>query len=249
MKRIIGWSGIVGLALGLAAPALAQSAGATGQAQVQQAGQAQTKDGAVSASTQSQTQASAEASVASKKAVETIRAKGAKVSAAATAKAEAKLEAAAKSTDQEASASGDAKVASRLAAEFNMTTEQLLAEKSDLQTSWGQLMIAHSLVANSTSDVTVSQLIALHDDGMGWGQIAAGMGLRLGDVVSAAQAESRVAAGLAKADGKVAVIHGPGARAGLGASTNAGLGAGGANAGARVGAQAGAGVQLPKIKP
>jgi len=98
-------------------------------------------------------------------------------------------------------------------------------------------MIAHTLAANATDGVTVEQLIAMHQTGTGWGQIAAGMGLSLGDVISAVNAEQRVADGLARADGKVAVIHGEGARAGLGAGlgANAGPGAKGLGVGAGVG--------------
>src|SRR5207244_1169896 len=120
------------------------------------------------------------------------------VSAAARAKAEARLEASAKRADDEAKATGDAKVAARLATEFGMTAEALMAEKNDLSTSWGQLMIAHSLAANSKTDLTVAQLIQLRGE-MGWGQIAAGLGLKLGETVSAVRAESKVATGTATA--------------------------------------------------
>src|SRR5262249_27690436 len=133
--------------------------------------------------------------------------RAAKVSARAKARAELRIDAAAKRVDQEAAAAGDP-VANRLASEFGMTVDALEAEKNQLGASWGQLMIAHTLMANATSGATVAQLVQLHADGMGWGQIAAGLGLKLGDVVSAVNAEQRVAAGLTKADGKAAVIHG-----------------------------------------
>src|SRR5262249_59348004 len=86
----------------------------------------------------------------------------------------------------------------------------------------GQLMVAHTLAANTTTGATVQQLVTMNKDGMGWGQIAAGLGLQLGSVVSGVNAESRVAHGLEKADGRVAAMRGEGARAGIG--TNAGLG-------------------------
>ena len=82
--------------------------------------------------------------------------------------------------------------------------------------------------------------------GMGWGEIAAGLGLNLGETVSAVQSEGKVAGGTVKADGKIAVAHGEGAKAGLGlgVKTNAATQAGGAKVGATAGV--GAGV---KIKP
>ena len=175
--------------------------------------------------------------------LETIRRKGAQTSANARSKADAKLTAVAHKVDGDATAQGEAKVAGRLAAEFGMTPEQITAEHQALGCSWGELMIAHSLMANSTTDVTAEELFSLRKDGTGWGQIAAGLGLHLGEVVSAAQAEAKVASGLAKADGKVAVIHGEGARAGVAA--NAGTQVGAPVAGAR----AGVGVGGVKIKP
>ena len=234
------------LSLALAAPVLAQSAGTSGQAQSQATGQAEMKAPAATATADAQAQASAEAELHARKTLETIQEKGARVSAEARAKSETRLEAAAKKTDEQARAAGDAKVATRLAAEFGMSVEQMQSEKQALGCSWGQLMIAHSLDANAKTDVTASQLVQLHQEGTGWGQIAAGLGLKLGEAVSAVQAEGRVAAGLAKPDGKCAVIHGEGARAGVSAGVGAGAGlhAGGVQAGT----QTGLGVGV-KIKP
>lgn len=256
VTKIATFSLAAALSVALAAPSLAQSAGAGGQAQNQTSGQAKTKDAQLNPALDSQTQASAEADAQAQasanamleahKTLTAVKDKGANVSAGARAKADAKLKAAAAKTDQEASSGGDARVAARLAAEFGTTADALMAERQSLGCSWGELMIAHSLDANTSTEITVSQIFELRQEGTGWGQIAAGLGLKLGEVVSAAQAEARVATGLAKPDGKVAVIHGEGARAGLAANagTNAGLHAGGAQAAA----QAGVGVGV-KIKP
>jgi hypothetical protein len=83
---------------------------------------------------------------------------------------------------------------------------------------------------------------------MGWGQVAAGLGLNLGSAVSSVNAESRVASGLERADGKVATMHGEGARAGVGANAglHGGLGVGGAGSGVNAGAGAGLGVKIGK---
>lgn len=242
------------VALTLAPAAFAQEVVTGGQAQGQAAAQGQAKSATDAAATQTQAdaQASARAKAEAKADVratlEKIKAKGEKTSAEARQNAEAKMDAAVKAVNAEAQAKGDAQVAARLAAEFGMTAEALLAEKQSLDASWGQLVIAHSLIANSATAVTVENLIQLHQEGTGWGQIAAGLGLRLGDAVSAIRAESRVAAGLAKADGRVAAIRGEGARANANAAAgaNAGVRAGGVGAGASAGVGVGAGV---RIKP
>ncbi len=165
-----------------------------------------------------------------------VAVQGAKASAGARAKTEAKLETSAKRVDDEAAKDED-QVATRLAAEFKTTAQAMIDERADLDASWGELMISHAISANVKTAVTVEELLRMRTDHLGWGEIAAGLGLNLGEVASAASAETRVAAGLAKADGQVAVIHGEGARAGIGADAGvgAGLEAGHAKAGAGVG--------------
>lgn len=180
-----------------------------------------------------------------------IKERAAKVNQKASAKFDADASASVKATD-EAGATDGAKVAERLGSEFGISTDALTAEKTDLNTSWGELMIAHTLMANSTTGVTAKDLMDLRAQGMGWGQIAVGMGLRLGDVISAVKAEGRVAKGLDKADGKVATIHGVGAKSGMGATkanthasakigVKADAAAGGATEHAKVGVGAGVG--------
>lgn len=164
---------------------------------------------------------------------EVIKAKGAMTSAQARAKADTKLGAAAKKADANAASKGEATVAARLAAEFGMTADDLSAERQSLGCPWGELMIAHSLRAMSTTEISVPDLLELRKD-TGWGQIAAGLGLKLGEAVGAVQAEERVAAGLAEPDGKVAAIP-PGTRA-RGSSRSA---AGTAAQGSQTAAQAG----------
>jgi len=170
-----------------------------------------------------------------------IQARGARTSASARAAAEARFEASGKRVDEEAS-KDEAQVAARLAAEFKTMPGALLGEKNRLDAGWGELMIAYALSANAKASVTAEQLLQLRADHTGWGQIAAGLGLDLGDAANAAKAEARVAAGLAKPDGRVAVIHGEGARAGVGAGIGAGAGL---DAGrARTSAGVGVGVRI-----
>jgi len=121
---------------------------------------------------------------------------------------EPKIEAAIKNVNDEAAKNGS-NVPDRLAQELGMTSDALAAEKAKFNAGFGELMIAHLLLSNekSTSTVTLDDLFKLHQDGMGWGQIAHGMGLKLGDLVSAAKSEGRVATGKAKVDTKTPKIR------------------------------------------
>src|SRR5438477_2400827 len=154
---------------------------------------------------------------------EAMAARAERVSIKARAHAESKLEHLANDVDQ-CAARGEAQVAGRLATDFSKTAHQVAEEKQQLGTSWGNLMIAQTLAANSSSGVTVQQLVEMRGSGMGWGEIAAGLGFNLGSMVSAVKAESRVATGVAKADGHVAMIRGE--RGHTGAQGEAGINAG-----------------------
>jgi hypothetical protein len=193
-----------------------------------------------------QADVAAGAEAATRAEMQRVRDAGLTVKASARARADAKLGAAAGAVDHQASAGTE--VATRLAAEFGLTATALMDEHQQLDASWGTLMIAHTLAAGAATNLTVPQLVQLHDEGTGWGQIAAGLGLKLGDVVSAARTEARVATGEVKADGRVATMRGEGARnAGRSAGANAGASAtatAGHGAGAGVGLGAGVGVHI-----
>src|SRR5262249_50017017 len=139
--------------------------------------------------------------------IESVRSKGAQMAGEARAQMEAKLEVTAQRTDA-AAAKNEAEGTARLAKEFRTSANALTEEKTRLKTGYGQLVIAHTFAANTKPAVTVDQLYAMRASGMGWGQIAAGLGLDLGGVESATQAETRVALGERHADGRVAIIHG-----------------------------------------
>ncbi|HZE20223.1 MAG TPA: hypothetical protein VE402_08890 [Candidatus Angelobacter sp.] len=175
------------------------------------------------AETQAQTEARAEASADPAAALKTVRdrAKGAPSKARDT--VEKKLAEISTEIDAEASAKGDAVVADRVAAEFGMTSEALSAEQNSLNTGWGDLVIAHTLLANAKTPLTAEHLYSLHRSGYGWGQIAYGLNLRLGEVAAAVKSEGGVATGFAKADGKAAMIH-SGTRVGAGTKTTTGAG-------------------------
>lgn len=108
--------------------------------------------------------------------------------------------------NKEATTKGQAKVAARLAAEFGTTEEALLDQKAEHGLSYGELVIAHTLLANSTAGVTLVDLMDLRSEGLGWGAIAYGLRFHMEDFEDAIKAEGRVAMGLTKADGKAAVI-------------------------------------------
>ena len=226
---------MVGCGLLAAQLALAQSTTTTGQAKGQSTADASTQP--VQMTTTTNAEANATAELDARKMREAIEKKAEKVPAQAKAKAETQIGASVDQVNKTAALDGDVTVATRLAGEFGTTPEALTAEKHALDVSWGQLMIAHTLVANTKTTMTVDQLVAMNKDGMGWGQIAAGLGLQLGSVVSSVNAEGRVAHGLDKADGHVAAMKGEGAKLGGGAGANAGLGvqAGKANVNAGAG--------------
>jgi hypothetical protein len=105
---------------------------------------------------------------------------------------------------------GDTRVAQFLGAEFGMSETAIVAEKKDLGASWGDLTIAHTLAASDVRGMTAAQVFRLHDRGMGWGEVAAGLRFKLDEAVRAVDAESRVARGREKADGRTAPIRGDG---------------------------------------
>jgi hypothetical protein len=183
----------------------------------------------VPVSDQAATQATTATSTADAKLAE-IEARGHATPEKDAKSVDAKLEFTKTTVEKEATAKGDNVVAGRLANDFGMTADALTAEKAQYKTGWGDLMIAHSLEANAKTTVTLDQLFQMRTDGMGWGQIANGLDLRLGEVISAVSSEGRVATGRAKADGKVATIH-TGASAAKTASTVHGHTASAARAG------------------
>jgi len=128
------------------------------------------------------------------------------------------------SVDAEAAAKGDTIVASRLAGDLGLTSDQLMAQRTRYASGWGELMVAHSLLGGARTDMTIDELYLLRSEGLGWGQIAHGMGLELGPTMAALNAEGRVAKGLAEPDGKpekIAAAEGGASSAPASAATSA----------------------------
>ena len=175
-----------------------------------------------------------------------IEIRAATVSPKAATKTDSRLAAIARRVDADAATQGSRTVAARLAARFGTTAAELRAEKAASGASWGQLMIAHALAEKAGPPVTAEALIAMHEDGMGWGRIAAGLGLKLGAAVRGVRASAHATQGVAKADGHVSATRGSCARAGAHGGVRGGLVAANvrAGAGAGVGAGMGRGLKL-----
>lgn len=105
--------------------------------------------------------------------------------------------------NEKAEADGAKSLANRLAAEFDVTPESVQEVREETGASWGNLTIAYTLAGTTGGPATPAELLALQGNGTGWGQIAAGLGMPLGQALKAVQDESRVAMGLEKADGHV----------------------------------------------
>src|SRR5262245_4920730 len=150
--------------------------------------------------------------------------RGAKAPAKARDNADAKIQSSVNDVNDKAVTDGNAKVAERFAAEFGMPAEAVTAEKQNTGMSWGEWMVAHTLHASHAADLTIDEIYLMKKDGNGWSQIAMGMGFKLGDVVNAVRAESRVGAGRAKADGKVQVIAATGNAGAAGPEVGTGVG-------------------------
>jgi hypothetical protein len=136
-----------------------------------------------------------------------IQSRAALVPAAERAHADAKLESMCRKIDDAAAECGETCVGSKLALDYKIAPEDLIRERAVLGCGWGDLIVARTLIANSADPPTHAELFAIHDRGTGWGQIAAGMGFRLGDVLRAVKHEMRVARGATPAGGKVAGIR------------------------------------------
>jgi hypothetical protein len=205
MKSKLIWSTVTALTLTMAGLAFAQTGAATPPevnppSSTPGVGTGPDNNGLNTAETKAADQAKPE--------LEAIRTRAKTLPAKQIEATEPKIDAEIKNVNTEAAKEGS-KVPDRLAKRLGMTSDALAAEKAKFNAGFGELMIAHLLLSNekSTSTVTLDDLFKLHQDGMGWGQIAHGMGLKLGDLVSAASSEGRVAAGKAKADTKTPRIR------------------------------------------
>lgn len=191
--------------LACAASAFAQSSDPASSTKPSSPSTDQSATPAVSAETAAQAQVSQKAPV-SNPAIDKVKERGMKASAKERTDVDKKLDLIEKEIQTESTTKGDGEVAGRISSEFGMTADAFTAERAQYGRGWGELMVAHTLMANAKTDATLADLFTMRSQGMGWGQIAAGMNLQLGEVVTAIKAEQRVAMGLEKGDGKPAMI-------------------------------------------
>jgi hypothetical protein len=95
-----------------------------------------------------------------------------------------------------AAAQTSSAVAARAAAEFSVTSEVILEEKGTHGWSWGEVLVAHTLLANATHGLTAQDLASLREDGFGWASIAYGLQFRMEDFEDAIKEQGRVTMGL-----------------------------------------------------
>ncbi len=195
--------------------------------------------GPIDAAGKMQTATSAQAEAKADAPLNSIRERAKKASTKACAAVQKELAEISRQADAEVNAKGDVLVAGRIAPEFGITADAMTVEMSKFGAGLGDLMIAHTLMANSKTAVTAEQLFTLRSEGFGWGQIAHGLNLKLGEVTAAVKSECSVAAGRVRADGRPAMIH---SGASVAANTNAGVHAGPASAGAA--SNVGAGIKI-----
>jgi hypothetical protein len=91
---------------------------------------------------------------------------------------------------------GQTALAGRLAPGFGMTGEALLDEKGRLGWTWGDMVVAHALLANAARTVTLVDLETLRSDGLGWAPIAFGLKFHMEDLEDVIKAGGKIAAGL-----------------------------------------------------
>lgn len=137
-----------------------------------------------------------------------VRARAATVDAAERRATEPQLDSLRAAIDAHADSVGGDTLSLRLRREFGSLADSAEVWRSRTGLGWGELVIATTLAANAPDSLRLSvlDLAALRNEGLGWGAIAHGMGYSLGSLVSAARTEALTATGVNPADGRVARI-------------------------------------------
>jgi len=101
-------------------------------------------------------------------------------------------------------------VVTRISTETGVPVDTLQAERASTGLGWGELenahLLANALAANGSA-LTFNDLVAMHQAGEGWGEIAHDNGLNLGKMVSAAHRSSQATLHTQSVHGKSS-IHG-----------------------------------------
>jgi hypothetical protein len=160
--------------------------------------------------------------------------------------ADRRLAAVARRIDATARVTGEIRVSERLAAELGASAKALRAERA--RDAWSRIVIAHTLCSSARGEVAASRLLERRRQGEAWSAIIGGLRLDLDGAVRAVSDEARVVSGQARADGRVAAIHGAGSR--FGDEPRLGPAVPAASAGLTVGAgAAGSGLgDLPRLR-
>jgi len=84
--------------------------------------------------------------------------------------------------NKDALSRGQANTASKLAVQFSVSAEALLAEKAEYGFTWGEVVIAHRLQENAAVAIDIASLSHLREEGLSWGAIAYGLRFHLEDL-------------------------------------------------------------------
>jgi len=100
--------------------------------------------------------------------------------------------------NRDVTATGPTKVASKIASRLGMTVDDLLAVKSERGFSWGELVVAQTLLSDSERPITLEDLGSLRAEGFSWGALAYALGFHLDDLEDEIKTQGKIAAGLTK---------------------------------------------------
>ena len=100
--------------------------------------------------------------------------------------------------NRDVAATGQARIATKLASQFGITLDALLDVKSDRGFSWGELVVARTLLSDSKRAIDLDDLGSLRAEGFSWGALAYALGFHLEDLEDAIRAQGRIATGLSK---------------------------------------------------
>lgn len=100
--------------------------------------------------------------------------------------------------NRDVSTTGQARIATKLASQFGITIDNLLDVKSDRGFSWGELVVARTILSDSEHAINLDDLGSLREEGLTWGALAYALGFHLEDLEDAIRAQGRIATGLSK---------------------------------------------------
>lgn len=100
--------------------------------------------------------------------------------------------------NRDAAATGQTRLAAKLAPKFGLSVEALLDVKSERGFSWGELVVAQTLLSNSERPIDLADLATLRAEGLSWGALAYALGFHLEDLEDEIRSQGKIATGLSK---------------------------------------------------